>query len=170
MKTLTWMIVLMMCLSGCGNDAEPVFETVDDEIVEIVAAEPAPVSVWLPDGAAAQTMAEAGECYVWDECELRIQTLDGGDIHATLETLTGLSAEKLTVMEYERDGLQIYQTVWSMTGEEGITLGRCMVADDGNYHYCVSLLSPEATDVAGDFAQICASFDLSGEERASEMK
>ena len=73
--------------------------------------------------------------------------------------------EKLTVMEYERDGVQIYQTVWSCTSEEGITLGRCMVADDGNYHYCVSLLSPEEADVEEDYAQICASLDLSGEER-----
>ena len=165
MKILVWMVVLMMCFAGCGDDAEPVYETVEDEIVEVAAAEPAPVSVWLPDGAAAQTMAEAGECYVWDECELRIQTMDGGDIRATLEKLTGLSAEKLTVMEYERDGVQIYQTVWSCTSEEGITLGRCMVADDGNYHYCVSLLSPEEADVEEDYAQICASLDLSGEER-----
>ena len=51
-----------------------------------------------------------------------------------------------------------------MTGEEGITLGRCMVADDGSYHYCVSLTSPENADVGEDYAQICASLDLSGEE------
>lgn len=165
MKKLLWVIVLSICLVGCGADTEPVFETVADEIIEPVAAEPKPISVWLPDGAAAQTMAEAGECYTWNGCELRVQTLDGGDIRATLEQLTGLSADKLTVMEYERDGLQLYQSVWSMTGEEGITLGRCMVADDGNYHYCVSLLSPEEADVAEDYAQICASLDLSGEER-----
>lgn len=165
MKKLVWLMVLMMVFSGCGRGEEPVFETVDDEILEPVSAEPKPVSVWLPDHAAAQTMAQEGECYVWDECELRIQTLDGGDIRATLEQLTGQSAEKLTVMEYERDGLRIYQTVWSMTGEEGITMGRCMVADDGNYHYCVSLLSPEEVDVAGDYAQICASFDLNAEEQ-----
>ena len=166
MKKLVWLLVAVMCLVGCGNEAEPVFETIADDVAQPVAAEPAPVSVWLPDGAAEQTMAEdeAGKCYVWDECELRVQTLDGGDIRATLEQITGLSAEKLTVMEYERDGLQMYQTVWSATGEEGITLGRCLVADDGAYHYCVSLVSPEEADVADDYAQICASLDLSGEE------
>lgn len=168
MKILLWMVVLMMCFTGCGVDAEPVFETVADELVEVAAAEPAPISVWLPDGAAAQTMAEAGECYVWGECELRIQTLDGGDIRATLQQLTGLSADKLTVMEYERDGVQLYQTVWSCTSEEGITLGRCMVADDGNYHYCISLTAPEEADVSDDYAQICASLDLSGEEKVDK--
>ncbi len=165
MKKVIFLLVLMMCLSGCVRNERPVMETVNDEVMEPVAAEPKPMAVWLPEGAAAQTMAEAGECYVWDGCEVRIQTLDGGDIRATLEQLTGLSADKLTVMEYQRDGVQIYQTVWSMTGEEGITLGRCMVADDGNYHYCVSLLSPEEVDVEDDYAQICASLDLSGVER-----
>ena len=162
MKKLVFLLVLMMCLCGC-TDETPVMETVDDGIVEPVAAEPKPMAVWLPEGAAAQTMAGAGECYTWGECELRLQTLDGGDIQATLRQLTGLSPDRLTVMEYERDGLQLYQTVWSATGEEGINLGRCMVADDGEYHYCLSLLSPEDADTAEDFAQICASLDLSGE-------
>ena len=166
MKKLVCLMVLMMILSGCVNMTEPVYETVQDEIADPVAAEPKPISVWLPDEAAAQTMAngEMGECYSWGECELRIETLTGGDIRATLQKLSGLSPDNLTVMEYERDGLQIYQTVWSATGEEGITLGRCMVADDGNYHYCISLLSPEDADVTADFAQICASLDLSGEK------
>ncbi len=158
MKKLVWILVLMMAFSGCGNE-EPVFETVNDVIVPVV-AEPEPIFVWMPDDAAALASAGEGECYTWGNCELHIQTLDGGDIVRTMETLTGLSADRLTVMEYEREGLQIYQTVWSMTGEEGITLGRCMVADDGNYHYCVSLLSPEGENVSDDYAQICASFSL----------
>lgn len=165
MKTMMFLLVLMMCLSGCVRNELPVMETVSDEIMEPVAAEPKPMAVWLPDGAAKQTMAGTGECYTWGECELRLQTMDSGDIRATLEQLTGLSADRLTVMEYQREGLQLYQTVWSSTGEEGITLGRCMVADDGEYHYCLSLLSPENADVAEDFAQICASLDLSGEAR-----
>ena len=165
MKKLVCLLLLMTMLCGCGNMTEPVFETVADEIEKPVAAEPKPMAVWLPDDAAAQTMAdgETGECYTWGECELRLQTLSGGDIRATLQKLTGLSPDRLTVMEYQRDGLQLYQTVWSATGEEGITLGRCMVADDGDYHYCISLLSPEEADIGEDFAQICASLDLSGE-------
>lgn len=165
MKKFVCLLLLMTTLCGCGNMTEPVFETIADEIEEPVSADPKPMAVWLPDDAAAQTMAdgETGECYTWGECELRVQTQTGGDIRSTLQKLTGLSPDRLTVMEYRRDGLQIYQTVWSATGEEGITLGRCMVADDGNYHYCISLLSPEDADVAEDFAQICASLDLSGE-------
>ena len=164
MKKLMFVLVLMMAFTGCAWET-PVMETVDDVIAEPAAAEPKPMAVWLPDGAADQTVAGAGECYTWGESELRLQTLAGGDIRATLEQLTGMSPDRLTVMEYEREGLQLYQTVWSATGEEGITLGRCMVADDGAYHYCLSLVSPETEDTAADFAQICASLDLSGEEQ-----
>ena len=165
MKKIVWILAALLCLSGCGDAAQPMMETVADEIVEPVAAEPKTMAVWMPDDAAAQTMAEGeGEkCYTWGDCELRLQTMAGGDIVATLSKLTGQDPQKLTVMEYERDGLQFYQTVWSMTGEEGITLGRCMVADDGSYHYCISLTSPENADVTDDYAQICASLDLSGE-------
>lgn len=166
MKKFIWILVAALGLSGCVNVTEPVMETVVDEIVEPAAAEPKPMAVWLPDDAAAMTMAngEGEQCYTWGDCELRLQTLDGGDIQATLRKLTGQDPQTLTVMEYERDGLQLYQTVWSMTGEEGITLGRCMVADDGSYHYCISLTSPENTDVGEEYARICASLDLSGEE------
>ena len=164
MKKFVFLLVLMLCLAGCGE--EPVMETVADPVVEPVLAEPQALSVWLPEEAAAQTMAEGetGECYTWGECELRLQTLAGGDIRATLEQLTGLSPDALTVMGYQREGLQLYQTVWSSAGEEGITLGRCMVADDREFHYCLSLLSPEGTDTSEDFAQICASLDLTGEK------
>ena len=164
MKKLCWVLAAAICLVGCGNVDEPMMETVADQIIEPVAAEPAPLSVWVPEEAAAQTMAGDGECYTWGENELRIQTMDGGDIRTTLQTLTGLDPERLTVMEYEREGIQLYQTVWSSTSEEGITLGRCMVADDGNYHYCISLLSPEGADVTEDFTRICASLNLSGAE------
>ena len=160
MKKLVFLLVLVMVLSACGRET-PVMETVTDEIAEQTAAEPKPMAVWLPDGAAKQTMAGAGEGYTW----LRLQTMTSGDIRATLEQLTGLSSDRLTVMEYEREGLQLYQTVWSSASEEGITMGRCMVADDGDYHYCLSLIAPENADTAEDFAQICASLDLTGEQR-----
>lgn len=164
MKKLCWILAAVLCLGGCVNITEPVMETVADEIIEPMAAEPKPMAVWLPDEAAAQTMADgaAGECYTWGESELRLQTHQGGDILSTLKNLTGLDPEKLTVMEYEKDGLQLYQTVWSCTSEEGVRLGRCMVADDGQYHYCISLVSPENADVAQEYARICASLDLSG--------
>lgn len=164
MKILVCLLALVLALSGCGEADVPVMETVGD-VYEVVQAEPEDIYVWIPDGAAAQTMAEDDvRCYSWEGCELRIQTMNGGDIGSTLQKLTGRSADGLTVMEYERQGLQLYQSVWSCTSEEGVTLGRCLVADDGNYHYCVSLLSPEDADVSETYAEICASFSLTASD------
>ena len=167
-KKLCWVLAAVICLSGCGSTTEPVMETVADGIVEPVEAESKPIAVWLPEEAAAQTVADGTECYTWGETELRIQTMAGGDIRATLRTLTGLDPEQLTVMEYERDGIQLYQTVWSCTSEAGVSLGRCMVADDGNYHYCISMVSPEDAQVGETYARICASLDLSGEGKSEK--
>ena len=57
-------------------------------------------------------------------------------------------------------GMNKNQTVWSSTTEDGVLLGRCMVADDGCHHYCISLISPEDADVGDTYAQICASLTL----------
>lgn len=168
MKKMVWVLAAVLCFSGCASITQPVMETVADEIVEQVKAESKTIAVWLPEEAAAQTVADGIECYTWDETELRIQTVAGGDIRATLRMLTGLDPEHLTVMEYERDGVQLYQTVWSCTSEDGVSLGRCMVADDGNYHYCITMVSPDHAQVGETYAQICASLDLSGEDKTQK--
>lgn len=158
-----WLVLLMLpLLAGCGGE-EAVFETIGEEAyAEVSAPEPEAISVWIPDGASLQTAAEdpGQEIYVWDDYELRVETRSGGDLNATLTALTGQSPEALTVMGYEAEGMQLYKTVWSAVGEEGVTLGRCMVADDGDYHYCVTLLSPGEVDSAQLYAELCASFTL----------
>ncbi len=160
MKKWMW-LVLLPILCGCAGE-EPVFETIGPEAYARVSApEPEMISVWLPDEAVAQTGAtDDRQIYVWEDYELRLETRPGGDLNGTLMALTGQEPEALTVMGYENRGMQLYQTVWSATGEEGVTLGRCMVADDGDYHYCVSLLSPEESDSAELYAELCASFSL----------
>ena len=160
MKKLVCLLLVTM-LTGCGG-REAVFETIGEQAYEAVSApEPGVISVWMPDDAALQTAdAAAREIYVWDRFELRLETLPGGDLDATLAALTGQSPDALTVMGYEAEGMQRYQTVWSAVGEEDVTLGRCMVADDGNYHYCVTLLSPEEPDSSELYAELCASFTV----------
>lgn len=168
MKKLVYLILMALVLTGCGRE-EAVFETIGESAYTPVSApEPACISVWIPDSAAAQTAADgtAAEIYIWDDCEMRIQTMDGGDLDRTLEALTGRSADALTVVSYEKNGLKLHQSVWSASGEEGVQLGRCLVADDGVYHYCVSLVSPEDTDSSDAYAQICASFSLAAADGA----
>lgn len=165
MKKWLWLMPLVPLLCGCAGE-QAVFETIGPEAyAEVSAPEPEAISVWLPDEAAVRSVSEDGqEIYVWEDYELRLETRPGGDLDGTLTALTGQQPGALTVMSHEADGIRLYQTVWSATGEEGVTLGRCMVADDGDYHYCVSLLSPEESDSAELYAQLCASFSLGQED------
>ena len=162
-KWKIWIALGALLLSGCRAEETPVFETVGGDACapqEKPAA--GTVEMLIPESAAAQTMAEGaqGELYTWDGNTLQIQTLDAGDIQKTIETVTGMDYEALTVMSYEKNGMTCYQTVWSAAGEEGTLLGRALIADDGNYHYCVSLLSPEEQDTRDVYDRLCASFNI----------
>lgn len=167
MRKLVWLLALVM-LCGCAGEGEPL-ETVGPgayETPERIA--PEVISVWLPENAAAQTgEQEDTQIYVWDDYELRLQTRSAGDLNGTLEALTGQSADRLTVVATEQDGQNRYQTVFSALGEEGVILGRCMVAQAGDNHYCVSLLSPEESDSGALYAEIVSSFRL-GERDAGK--
>ena len=136
-----WWLLLMICamLSGCG--AEETFETVSDEILE-VAAVPRQVMVVLPPEAAAPASeSDAGTIYICDGYEIMLQTLTGGDLDATLRTVSGYGREELTVVESRQGDYKRYDLVWACAGEEGERIGRGAVLDDGNYHYVLCVLS-----------------------------
>ncbi len=163
MKKLALVIVLAFLMAGCGAQEKPVFETVgnvDFQEPELPAA--GTIDVYLPDEAAAQTMSEEDDVqvYQWDSYEVSIETLPSGDIASTMQELTGMNADALTIMKQEKENMSLYQTVWSTAGEEGILCGRAMVADDGNYHYCVSLLNPENVNSEDLYAQMVGSFQI----------
>lgn len=153
--------VMALLLSGCGETETPVFETVGPEAYE-QEAKPAAgqISVMIPEKAVSEAMADdsGGSLYTWDDHTLQLQTLDGGDIRSTVESITGFDYDSLTVMAYTKGELTYYQTVWSAAGEEGTLLGRALIADDGYYHYCVSLLSPEDSDAQEVYDSLCATF------------
>lgn len=163
-KWKIWVALTALLVSGCASEETPVFETMGGDVYQTPETPVAGiVQMMIPENAAAQTMADsaAGELYTWDGNTLQIQTLSGGDIQKTIQTVTGMPWSELTVMRYERDGLTCYRTVWSAAGEEGVLLGRALIADDGYYHYCISLLSPEEADVGDLYDQMCASFAVS---------
>ena len=67
-------------------------------------AEPQALSVWLPEEAAAQTMADAGagECYSWGLSEVRLQTLDGESALELLRYRDGYSDADLGRIKTQR--------------------------------------------------------------------
>ena len=139
-------LVGLLALLLCGCRAEETFETVSDEWIAPVMASPREVSVSLPGEASVPAVeSENGRLYLCEDYEVFIQTLDSGDLNATIRTVSGYEAEELTVMETNLDGISRYEFVWTSAGERGDRLGRGVILDDGDYHYVMTVLRDEGT-------------------------
>lgn len=146
-KLLVW-IVFVLLLGGCADQS--VFETLSDQPDAQVMAPMRQLQVTLPNEASAPTLQseETGKLYLCDGYTLSIQTMNAGDLDATLRMLTGFGKDQLTVMTTEKHGIKRHDCVWSAAGEGGDHVARAVILDDGNYHYAVTVMADFAT--AGD--------------------
>lgn len=137
-----WLILLLtaLLLAGCG--AEETLETVADELDIPVMATPREVSVSLPgESDLGAVEGSTGRLYLANDYQVAIETLDAGDLDETIRQMSGFHREDLTVLEtQEDDGVKRYEFVWVSAGETGEQLGHGIVLDDGNYHYCMTVL------------------------------
>ncbi len=140
------MVVLLLCTVLCGCASVPTFEGVSDVYTPEL-PDARQVVLELPQ---AQVMeSEAGVLYLCDGFDVTVQVLSGGDMDATVQTLTGFTQERLTVISTSVSDLQRYECAWSAAGEGGDQIARATVLDDGYYHYCITLQGPSQS--AGDF-------------------
>lgn len=140
MKKCFCLLLISVLLAGCGST--PTFETVADEWVQDVAAPLGEIRLTLPEEAVIPVSeSEIGKLYQCDGYEIAVQTLEFGNLDATIRTVTGYSREDLTVLETCLDDIRRYDLVWSCLGEQGEQVGRACVLDDGNYHYVLSVLA-----------------------------
>lgn len=134
-------LLLIFAIVLCGCSAEETFETVSDEIVSPVMAQPREISVRLPEDAVAPVLeSESRQIYMSEDYEITIETLSAGDLNATIQTLSGYPKDALTVVKTQSGEAARYEFVWVSTGEQGQRLGRAVILDDGQYHYCMSIL------------------------------
>lgn len=159
MKKLCFLLVFVLLLAGC--QAAPTFETMDDVYAPQVQSAPKQVALALPEDV--QTVAGGdGKLYLCDGYEVTVQTLSSGDINSTLRQLTGFASDGLTTVQTAASGVTRYACVWTAAGENGDTVGRAVVLDDGQYHYCVTVMG--SADGAGELApawtQILNSIEL----------
>ena len=140
MKKIAMALLLTLVLSGCG--AKETLETISDDIpLQPVLAQPAQISVRLPDNAVAPVLeSDTEQVYLSEDYEISIETRASGDLGGTVTALTGFDPEQLTIMHTQPDGVDRYEFVWVSAGETGDRLGRAVVLDDGHYHYCMSVL------------------------------
>ena len=146
-----WMILpLVICLWGCAP--EETLETVEDEWLQPVMAVPGSLSLQLPETAEPVLETDTEQMYLQEDSEILVQTLSSGDLGKTISTICGYDRENLTILNTFTDGVERYEFVWASAGEQGERLGRAVILDDGNYHYCVSVLGD--ADRAAEFEEI----------------
>ncbi len=157
------MLVLLFVLLLCGCTARETLETISDEILQPVMAQPREIAVNLPGEVSMPAMeGDAGRVYLASDYEIYIQTMDAGDLNATIQTVSGYEMDALTVMKTDWNGVDRYEFVWASAGENGDRIGRGVVLDDGNYHYVMTVLrdaeSTGNTQIV--WSDVFESFDL----------
>ena len=147
MKKVCFLLIFVLLLSGC--QAVDTFETVRD--VYQVQSAPGNISLAVP--ATAQTVAnDNGILYLCDGYEITVETMSSGNLTQTVQMLTGFAPDALTVMQTAVSGVNRYECVWSAAGESGDMVGRAVILDDGQYHYCVTVMSQAET--AGELSSV----------------
>ena len=162
MRKYVFLLLITALLSGCA--AEDTFETVSDALIQPVMAQPRLVCVDLPGETALPVIENNnGRIYVCNDYEIVIQTVFSGDLEETMQTMSGRGREELTVMETFSDNVSRYEFIWAAAGETGDQIGRGVILDDGNYHYCLSALwNADATGkMQTNWDQVFSSFNLS---------
>ena len=161
MRKYLFLLLITALLTGCG--AEETFETVMDELAAPVIAQPRFICVDLPGETALPVIEnQNGRVYVCNNYEIVIQTLESGDLEETMRIMSGLAPEDLTVVETFADGINRYEFVWAAAGEAGDRCGRGAILDDGNYHYCLSVLqdAEKMNSSQTNWNQVFRSFQL----------
>ena len=158
MKKMVWMLLLAGLLCGCR--AEETMETVSDEWIVPAMAQPREISVRLPDNALLPVLEQdSRQLYMAQDYEIMLETLSSGDLNATIQALCGYDKDQLTVLETRQGDADRYDFVWTTAGEKGERLGRAVILDDGNYHYCMSALR-EPGDTLVVWRDVFGSFSL----------
>ncbi len=161
-KKIALALLLALLLSGCG--AKETLETVSDDIpLQPVLAEPAEISVRLPDNAVSPVLeSDTQQVYLCEDYEIAIETRASGDLSGTITAMTGFEPEQLTVMHTSPDGVDRYEFVWVSAGETGDRLGRGVVLDYGSYDYCMTVLRDAENQKKSQvvWSDVFASFSL----------
>jgi len=156
MKFIWIWALVALTMTGCA--AAETFETVSDEVILPVMAQPREIVLELPQDAAAPVLEnEERQIYLGEDYELMVQILPGGDLDSTVRTLSGYEKETLTLIQTQWESVSRYDFVWACAGENGDRLGRGTILDDGTYHYCLTVLK----DASGrkDWEPVFASFN-----------
>lgn len=131
-------------LSGCSG--QQVMETVTDEWLVSTMAPPKELSVKLPAEASKSVLSaeDGAELYFCDDYVITLQTIAAGDLDRSARSLCGYGADRLTILQTRNGDMKRYDWTWTSAGEGSAQVGRATVLDDGDYHYCMTVMAQEA--------------------------
>ena len=141
-----WMLLCLcaVLLTGCSSAT---FETLGDEHDQQVAAPlPRNVTLELPQEAVQSVWAsEVDRMYLCGDYTVYLQTMPSGDLAGSVRQLSGMDIQKLTVLTSSCEDHQRYEWVWVAAGEGCDAVYRCVLLDDGNFHYALTLTADSFT-------------------------
>ena len=168
--------MLMVLLGGCSRP-EPVWETVDDEIVQPVSAAEAPMEIVQPVSAAEAPMeivfdvpeeAELlGEADCWrayahpdGDYAIAARTIAAGDLDEAVYAVSGYSANELRAVLRDQAGRCSFG--WYAPEEDGGRLYRAEILSDHDYYYALvfDVREDAGTAYHSTEQQVFASFGL----------
>ena len=119
-----------------------------DEQTAAYAAAPSPqddghVLLTLPEETLLPAMeTDNGTLYLCDGYDIAVQTMESGNLDATVRQICGFGSEDLTIMQTQSGEFNCYDFVWSAATDLGQQVGRAKVLDDSSYHYVLSACAP----------------------------
>ena len=150
MKKL-WIVIALLMLCGCG--AEETLETVADEMVLEVLAQPREILLTLPEETLLPAMESDGRTlYLCRGYDVAVQTFSSGDFNATVQQLCGFDSSELTILETKVGENRCYDFVWTAATDLGEQVGRAKILDDGNFHYTLTAMAP--AEKASEYQEI----------------
>ena len=144
-------MALMVLLCGCSP--EQTFETVTDEMVLGASVQPRKILLTLPEETLLPAMeTDQGMLYLCDGYDVSVQTLQSGDLDATVRQICGFGKDELTIMQTKAGDYNCYEFVWTAATDLGQQVGRAMILEDTDYHYALCAVAPEKN--AEEYQQI----------------
>jgi len=155
-----WLIIsCLFLLTGCS--AQPVWETVEDN-VELVAQQ-ADYDFLLPMPERAEVIGthNGDTLYQMGNMEVLTTTFYAADYQTAVKHLSGYEAEKLNILQTSRFDMPEYQFVWCSQSEEGGMIYRADLLMDDMTCYAVVCGALETDKTFTDDArQVFSSFGL----------
>ena len=134
---------MVLALLLCGCEKAQTFETVTDEMVLSASAQPRQILLTLPEETLLPAMqTDTGTLYLCNGYDVAVQTMESGDLDATVRQVCGFGSDDITIMQTTAGDFTCYEFVWSAATELGEEVGRAMILEDNDYHYILSTVAP----------------------------